>query len=429
MKAGETVRFEVDHYHKDGHVIPLAVSASMITLDGQPFFLSSHSDISERKNAEAERQKMDKLQSVGTLAGGIAHDFNNILQGVYGNISFAKNDLPEGHPAHASLEEAEKSMHRAVRLTKQLLTFAKGGAPIKDDISLGELVEDVARFDLSGSNVSLVYRQAEDLWPVAADKGQIQQVVSNLVINARQAMPAGGRLTVTLENAERPEAVAPTLGQERYVKVTVQDEGIGIDPKVIGSVFDPYFTTKQTGNGLGLTTAWSIITKHGGHIGVVSEPGKGSTFTFHLPASGLGRQEESRPTAANIADPNHPARILVMDDDEMVRTLVTRMLVPCGYSVATASDGHAAIAQYRQALASGAPFSAVIMDLTIPGGIGGMEAVKALRELDPNVRAIVSSGYAEDPVMAHPAAYGFKGAAAKPYTAKALRDVVARVLA
>ena len=391
--------------------------------------LGLYQDITAHKRNEAELQNMQKLQSIGTLAGGIAHDFNNILLGLFGNISMAMEDLPREHPSYVYLDEADKSMSRAVRLTKQLLTFAKGGAPVKENVSLGDMAEEVARFDLTGSNVSLVYHQAEDLWPVEADRGQLQQVVSNLVINARQAMFKGGNLTITLENADIPDASVPTLSRGRYVKVIVRDEGCGIGPKVIDQIFDPYFTTKPTGNGLGLATVWSIINKHGGHIGVVSELGKGTVFTFYLPAATSPQSAEAKPPAAECLSPASPAKILLMDDDEAISRLAVRMLKPCGYTVTTAPNAQEAIALYRQALDTGTPFDAVIMDLTIPGGPGGQEVIQALIVLDPHVRAIVSSGYAGDPVMANPTAYGFKGTVAKPYTARGLREVVAQVLA
>ncbi|GEM_PF-1469432 len=381
-----------------------------------------------RKRAEAELQKMQKLQSVGALAGGIAHDFNNILLGLFGNISLAKDELAQDHPSYASLEEAEKSMSRAIRLTKQLLTFAKGGAPVKEDVNLGALVEEIARFDLSGSNVKLVYQQAEDLWLAEADKGQIQQVISNITINARQTMPNGGCLYITLENAEVLAAAVLGLPPGNYVRVSMRDEGAGIDPKVLDRIFDPYFTTKQTGSGLGLATAYSIIHKHGGHIGVVSELGKGTTFTFYLPASASPSQAELQPPAAADSLLHRPANILVMDDDEMICGLVAKMLSRCGFSVATAPGGQEAIAMYQQAREAGAPFDVVIMDLTIPGGIGGKEAIKDLLALDPQAKVIVSSGYAGDPVLANYADYGFKGIAAKPYTQSELREVLARVL-
>jgi PAS domain S-box-containing protein len=391
--------------------------------------LSTAHDITERMRTEAELQKLDKLQSVGTLAGGIAHDFNNILQGLYGNISLAIEDLAEAHPSYPLLKDAEKSMTRAIRLTKQLLTFAKGGDPVKEHVSLVVMVEEVARFDLTGSNVSLVYHHDAELWPVDVDREQIQQVISNLVINACQAMPSGGHLHLTLENADLPDEAIPGLSAGRYVKGIVQDEGGGIDPKVINRIFDPYFSTKQTGHGLGLATAWSIINKHNGHISVVSVLGKGTTFTFYLPVSASRLSAEDEPPSAEIPSPARPAKILVMDDDERVCDLASKMLSRCGYTVATTPDAQQTIALYNQALEVGAPFDLVIMDLTIPGGPGGKDVIKDLMALDPKVRAIVSSGYADDPVMANPAKYGFKGTAAKPYTAAALRKTVARVLA
>jgi len=342
----------------------------------------------------------------------------------------AKDALPKEHPSYALLVEAEKSMSRAVLLTKQLLTFAKGGAPVKEDVSLGTLVGEVVRFDLSGSNVSLVYQQAEDLWPVQADKGQIQQVVANLVINARQAMPNGEHLHVSLMNEYGPDASHAGNRNGRYVKVAVKDEGIGIDPKYLDRIFDPYFTTKTTGHGLGPATVYSIIQKHGGYIDVVSELGKGTTITFYLPVFENEQPVDSTAKQETKSQPPvRPIRILVMDDDESVRTLASRMLAHFGYSVAIAPGGREAIEMYRLALESGAPFDVIIMDLTIPGGIGEIAAIKDLIALDAHVRAIVSSGYAEDPGMADPAAFGFKGTVAKPYTLNELRDVVTQALA
>jgi len=415
---------------KDGRQVWVLTNASpLLHADGSlRGYRGSDTDITTRKQTEAEQQKMQKLQSIGTLAGGIAHDFNNILMSLFGNISLAKTELAKEHPGYSLLEEAETSMSRAVRLTKQLLTFAKGGEPIKEDISLGALVEDIARFDLSGSKVKLVYHQAEHLWLVEADKGQIQQVVSNLVINARQAMPKGGCLYITIENAVITPGAMPNVLPGNYVKVRVRDEGTGIDPKYIDRIFDPYFTTKQEGNGLGLATAYSVIHKHGGHIGIASELGKGTTFTLLLPAAAAAQPAATTPPAAASPAANHPARILVMDDEKTICFIVARMLQSCGFTVATANDGQQALTLYQQARAAGAPFDVVIMDLTVPGGMGGADAIKDLLVLDPLARAIVSSGYADDPVMANYADYGFKGIAAKPYTLNDLREVLARVL-
>lgn len=381
-----------------------------------------------RKQAEAALQKLQKLKSVGTLAGGIAHDFNNILMVLFGNISLAKDDLPISHPSYKLLEQAENTMQRASRLTQQLLTFAKGGLPIKDEVSLGELVEEVAHCELAGSPVKLVYRQAKDLLLALVDKGHIRQVFSNLSINAREAMPKGGHLYITLDNADAEEVATCGLRKGTYVKVTVRDEGTGIDPKHLDLIFDPYFTTKQTGSGLGLATVFSIINKHDGHISVISEVGKGAIFTIYLPAVKAQTKGESTTRVTKSVAPTKPANILIMDDEEMILALVSIMLTRRGFTVATATDGSEAIKLYKQAMDKGAPFDAVIMDLTIPGGIGGKEAIKVLRSIDPKVKAIVSSGYADDPVMANYAEYGFQGVAAKPYTQIKLEKVLQQVL-
>ncbi|MCX7004471.1 MAG: PAS domain S-box protein, partial [bacterium] len=331
--------FETVQQCQDGTPVATEVHARRILWNGQPAMMSMCRDIRERKRAEEELLKMQKLQSVGTLAGGIAHDFNNIMTGLFGNISLAKSELAKEHPVHALLEEAEKSMNRAVRLTKQLLTFAKGGAPVKEDVSLGGLVEEVARFDLSGSKVKLVLQQAEGLWLAEVDKGQIQQVISNLTINARHAMPDGGQLYITLENAAIPAEAIVGLQRGNYVKVIVRDEGSGIDPKHLARIFDPYFTTKQSGSGLGLATAYAVIQKHGGYIDVVSELGHGATFTLYLPASVTPPQAVVAPPTAASAPAARRARILVMDDEPSICAIVARMLKSSGCAVVAAPDG------------------------------------------------------------------------------------------
>lgn len=385
-------------------------------------------DITERKRVEAELLKMQKLSSVGTLAGGIAHDFNNILMGLFGNISLAKTEIPKDHSGFKPLEDAEKSMFRAIRLTKQLLTFAKGGEPVKEDVNLGTLVEEVAQFDLSGSNVMLAHKQPPDLWLANIDKGQIQQVITNLALNAREAMPSGGHLYITFENAEIDNDTSRSLHPGKYVKLSFKDEGSGIDPKIIDRIFDPYFTTKHTGSGLGLAAAYSIITKHGGHIGVESELGKGTTFTLYLPASKSQTLPRDVPFTAKPVSTFPAAKILVMDDEEFICMVVPRWLTRKGCAVETASDGRQAVEMYKRALETGTPFDLLILDLTIPGGIGGQEVLKELLAIDPAVKAIVSSGYAESSVMSNFGFYGFKGVLAKPYTENQLQAVIRDVL-
>lgn len=385
-------------------------------------------DISEQKMAEEELQKMDKLKSVGTLAGGIAHDFNNILMGLFGNISLARLELSKDHPAFQFLKEAEKSMNRATLLTNQLLTFTKGGEPVKEDVNLGELVEDIVRFDLSGSNVKPVFETAANLWLAEVDKGQIQQVFSNLTINADQAMADGGHLYITMENESLSEKSLAELKPGKYIKITVRDEGTGIDEKELELIFDPYFTTKQAGSGLGLTTSYSIVNRHGGHIAVESTPGKGTIFTIYLPASEARQLPKTGQTGAKTLSAKHSARILVMDDEEMIRNIASQMLTKNGCEVQTAEDGKQAIEMYSWAIDSGKPFDVVIMDLTIPGGMGGEEAVKQILALDPEAKCIVSSGYADDPIMANYSEYGFKDLVSKPYTMGLLQEVLGRVL-
>ena len=381
-------------------------------------------DVTEQRRAEAERLRMQKLESVGLLAGGIAHDFNNILVGVMGNISLAKVEAGVSDSLQEILSEVEKSAHRARDLTLQLLTFSKGGAPVKETASLAELIRDSVEFALRGSAVQCHYELADDLWAAEVDKGQISQVVHNLVLNAAQAMPAGGRVRITATNA----AVGPDelpIEEGHYVEIAVEDSGVGIAAEHLQSIFDPYFTTKQEGSGLGLATSYSIVKNHNGHLTARSELGRGSTFCMYLPAV-----PEQVPAAreAPVELWTGEGRVLVMDDEEIVRTLAERMLARLGYEVESAHDGAEALELYRAQLESGKGFEAVVMDLTIAGGMGGREAVKKILEMDPGARVIVSSGYSNDPIMSEYRAYGFRGVIAKPYTIEALSQALYRVV-
>ncbi|MCD4828222.1 MAG: PAS domain S-box protein [Candidatus Cloacimonetes bacterium] len=420
--------FEWDHKKQDGTVFPATVLLACFEFAGRKLLLATVRNITERKQAEEKLRQMDNLKSIGTLAGGIAHDFNNILTGLYGNIELAKLNITQEHPSFDFLEEAENSMNRAARLTKQLLTFAKGGTPIKKVVSIRMLLEEVVSFDLSGSNVKPVFRQSEKIWRTEIDRGQIQQVFSNLTINANQATPDGGRLYISLENIDIADYEIADLQPGKYVKVTVQDEGIGIDTRHLDRIFDPYFTTKQSGNGLGLATTYSIIQKHHGHIEVESELGKGSTFTVYLPAAKTQNIEEVEQSETKAATTKQSARILVMDDDKSICQLVSKMLTSLGYWVEAAFDGEAAIDKYREAIDNDTPFDVIIMDLTIPGGMGGKEAIKHILEMNPEAKVIVSSGYSSDPIMANHLDYGFQGIIAKPYLMSKLEETLLDVL-
>lgn len=425
-ESGGAIELEIQK--PDGTIVPIELVSKRIDFQNKNFVLSIARDLTERKQTEEIIQTMEKLKSVGTLAGGIAHDFNNILTGLFGKISIARETLPIEHPGFKLLEEAENAMNRAIRLTKQLLTFAKGGAPVTENTSLDSLVEEVVRFDLSGSNVKPIFECADNLWPAEVDKGQVQQVFSNLTVNARHAMPDGGYLYITMENEDIPENAMPDLVQGKYIRITVADEGAGIDRKHLDRIFEPYFTTKNAGSGLGLATAHSIIRQHGGSIRADSQLRKGTKFTLYLPASKSRHLPEARPPGAKRTAVEQTARILVMDDEEIILNVASLMLERGGYRVETATEGRQAIERYRQAIEAGNPFDAVIMDLTIPGGIGGAEAVGDILQLNPEARVIVSSGYANDPIMANFAEYGFSGVVEKPYTRSKLIEIINRVL-
>jgi PAS domain S-box-containing protein len=385
-------------------------------------------DITERKKMEEERLRASKHESVSLLAGGIAHDFNNILTAIVGNISLAKMSVDPGEDLFKRLTEAEKASLRAKGLTQQLLTFAKGGAPVKKLTSIADLLKESASFGLRGSNVNCQFDLPDGLCLADIDEGQISQVINNLVINAKQAMPEGGTITVRAQNIVVRAGAAepsPPLPEGKYVKISINDRGTGIPEDLLPKIFDPYFTTKQQGSGLGLATSYSIIRNHGGHIAVESELGAGTTFSFHLPASPRNllpaKEVEERPQVGR-------GKILVMDDEEAIRDLLVQMLTRCGYEADVARFGAEAIELYKQAYDAGRPYAAVIMDLTIPGGMGGKEAIKKLVAVDPDVKVVVSSGYANDPVMANYRQYNFRGACPKPYKVTELSGVLHRAI-
>ena len=382
-------------------------------------------EIEERKWVEEELIKAQKLESLGILAGGIAHDFNNMLTTVLGNVTLAMLDVERGAPIYRSLETAETAALRAQDLTKQLLTFAKGGAPVKQTIDIGELVRHSIAFALRGSRTKYDVSLQDGLWLVDADEGQLAQVMHNLVINADHAMPQGGTIAVRCENSLLKNNEAPSLATGKYVRISVRDTGIGIPKDHLLKIFDPYFTTKQKGSGLGLATVYSVIQKHGGRIFAESALGEGTTFIILLPASDAVAVPKKR---LENTVPTGTGKILVMDDEPDIRQTACDMLKRLGYSAMHAADGEGAVKLYREALRDGDPFKAVIMDLTIPGGMGGAETLRKLQEIDPDVKGIVSSGYSNDPVMAEYKKYGFAGVVAKPYRVRDLGEVIYRII-
>jgi CheY-like chemotaxis protein len=334
--------------------------------------------------------------------------------------------VDKSSPIHNRLLEVEKSALQASGLTQQLLTFAKGGEPVKAVVSIGDLIKETACFALRGSNVKCgCCVMPEDLWTVDADEGQISQVINNLTLNADQAMPEGGVLKVCAENRIVTTEDKLPLKDGRYVMMSFEDQGIGIPNELLAKIFDPYYTTKKKGSGLGLASSYSIIKKHGGHIEVTSEVGVGTTFGVYLPASEQGVAETKKEAEIPISV---GGRVLVMDDEEIIRNVATAILTSMSYEVKTAKEGAEAIRLYKDARDRGEPFDAVIMDLTIPGGLGCKEAVKGILEYDPEAKLIVSSGYSNNPVMANFKEHGFSGVLIKPYKASELGAKVHQVI-
>ncbi|HTL68012.1 MAG TPA: PAS domain S-box protein [Lacunisphaera sp.] len=371
-------------------------------------------DVTEQERLEQELVRATRLESVGILAGGIAHDFNNILTGVMGNLTLAQMDAAAGSELLERLQEAEKATLRARDLTQQLLTFAKGGEPVRAAVRLDVLVEETARFALHGSSVRLLINLPPDLWAGDVDKGQLGRVIQNLVINAVQAMPSDGILRISARNetVTRVDHVPP-LEPGDYIRMEIADNGVGVKPENLGRIFDPYFTTKLNGSGLGLAAVYSIVRKHRGAIAVDSVVGQGTTFRLWLPA--LRQSPAEAAETARREPPRFSGRVLFMDDEESIRKMAGLMLGQLGFEVDGVADGQATVEKYRTARERGEPYAFVIMDLTVPGGFGGREAIRQLREIDPQVRAIVSSGYSSDPVLANHRAHGFCGVMAKPY--------------
>jgi PAS domain S-box-containing protein len=427
-KKGEYVpsTYEISIVRKDGEVRVLQVFRKTVRWAGEEQFQVIYQDITEHRQLEEERRRIERLESLGTLAGGIAHDFNNLLTGIMGNISLVRGYLEPDGKAAERLLEAERASLRARDLTQHLLTFARGGEPIKETTAIGRLVSDSANFALRGSKSSCIVDIPENLWQAEIDRGQINEVIHNLVINADEAMPGGGVVNISARNRVLKEGNVLSLPKGDYIKVSIEDYGVGIPGDDLPRIFEPYFTTKKEGSGLGLATTYSIIQNHKGRITVDSVPGERTTFDIYLPAT-------RRPSASLEEEPDDiqvpvTGKILIMDDEEAIRRLLHRALSEVGHDVTMAVDGVDVIEQYIQAKEKGRLFDLVILDLTVPGGMGGVEAMKRLLEINPKAKAIVSSGYSTDPIMAGYRKYGFTAVIAKPYRVRELRRMIRDIL-
>jgi PAS domain S-box-containing protein len=411
----ETVR-----YRRDGSPVQVLLSGSPIVVDGSLIgVVAVYTDLTELRRIEAELARQRRLEALGTLAGGIAHDFNNLLSGVFGNVSLAAASLPEDSPARQHLQAVERAMDRAIGLTHQLLTFAKGSDPVVAPMDLPSLLADSVAFNLAGSSVRAELDLPEDLPPVMGDSRQLDEVVSNLVINAKEAMPDGGG---TLRVSAREHG-------DGLIRILFADDGVGVEEEHLDRVFEPYFSTKSDGSGLGLAVVHSIVSKHGGGVTLESEPGSGTTVTVDLPAASPQdgrtpppRQEEGKAAAVPSA------RVLVMDDEALVREVAEGMLASLGHRVSLAADGEEAVRMYREAMECEDGYDLVFLDLTVPGGMGGRETAEELLKIDPGASLVVSSGYATDPVMARYRDNGFSGVLAKPYSLEEMSELLSEIL-
>lgn len=444
-KTGNRCDNPVEKVLATGHIIALANHTALIAKDGSKCSIADSGapimdenseiigvvlvfrDVTVETRKEEELAKARKLESVGLLAGGIAHDFNNILAAILGNINLALLDCKPEDKTYSLLQEAEKASLRAKDLTRQLLTFAKGGEPVKELAHIKEVIQDSANFVLRGSNVRCNFHCESNLWPVEVDQGQMSQVIQNIIINANQAMPEGGVIEVCCTNIDHQKSLAFTHNPADYIEITIRDTGIGMASSLLDKIFDPYFTTKQEGSGLGLAVSHSIINKHDGYMTVTSELGEGTIFTIYLPAE---KDKQIAVSGENaVADEVHAhGKIMVMDDEEMLRSISKKMLIRLGYEVLLAKDGEEAIAMFNEARQSNAPIDLIIMDLTIPGGMGGEEAVQKIHKIDPTAKIIVSSGYSNDPIMANYQEYGFLATIIKPFQFQEIKSTIRQVL-
>lgn len=386
-------------------------------------------DVTEKTKLEMEVLRGRQLESIGVLAAGIAHDFNNFLTGILGNISLARYHAAGNAKVLERLAESEKASFGARDLVQKLLVFSKGGKPSRKTVDLVRIVTDASDLATRGTGVRFVLKTPQPVWRATADPNQMTQVASNIVINSVQSIAGSGNIAIALKNAEIGNNQVPGLPAGRYVAVRIEDDGPGIHGEAIDRIFEPYFTTREKGSGLGLATCYNIVKAHDGNIFVESSPGKGTAFTFYIPAAPDREEEDAEPARTEEAPEKLHGRILVMDDEEFIRQFLMNTLSQFGCSVTLCADGEEAIRRYGEEADAGRRFDAVIMDLTIPGGMGGKEAAKRILSRYPDACLIVSSGYSNDPVLSNPEKFGFRAVVAKPYRIEDLLRVIGKITA
>jgi len=430
QESGEEVinSYETTGLRKDGSEFPMQVTVKLLDMAEGIANIAFFEDLTLRKLIEEELIKMRNLESIGTLAGGVAHDFNNLLMGVTGYMELARMQASPESKVYSYLTEAEKIADHGKELTQQLITFSQGGEPLKKEVKIAPVLKNVSRFTLSGSNVKCEYLLPGNLHTIEADEAQLRQVIHNIVLNAKEAMPKGGTITIRAENATVTGGDILPVSPGDYVKIVIEDKGAGIAPENIPKVFDPYFSTKdmgiQKGMGLGLAIAYSIVKKHNGHIVVESILNTGTSFIVYLPV--YVKKPESSEKAGSV--PAQKKRILFMDDEVFIRTIGNEILAHLGYDVTLTQDGNETVLVYKQEKHAGRPFDAVILDLTMKGGIGGKEVLREILSIDPDVKAVISSGYTDDPVLSDYVSFGFRGAITKPYNINRLKEVLKEVM-
>jgi PAS domain S-box-containing protein len=424
-EKGSVQDYPIPFKKKDGTLLHCLATVSVHNRlkDGKENvgFRGTLRDITREQKLQKQLTQAQKMEAIGTLAGGIAHDFNNMLGVITGNISYALSSLNKDDELYEVLIDVQESSKQAQGLTQQLLTFSKGGAPIKKVADINKIIKDAAIFSIRGANSKCNFELTDDLWTSEVDESQINQVVNNLVINAKQAMPNGGEITIRTENVTIETESDIPLPAGKYIKIEIEDQGVGISKSHLSNIFEPYFTTKQKGSGLGLATTYSIIKRHEGHIWVYSEIDKGTIFNIYLPAS---KSELAISKKVDQVIHTGHGSVLIMDDQTPILKMLTRILTAMGYETTTTLDGSEAIEVFQSAYQAQNPFDLVILDLTVPGGLGGAKVIPELLKIDPKVKAIVSSGYSNDPIMANYQDYGFCGVIPKPLQKAQLAELL-----